>query len=220
MGPQPGTIGRPVGVTTLATALVLAVTPTSGAHSKYGVRWGDTLTGIAASVGTSIHELVHLNQLMPGRPLLAGTTLRLPVGTAAPPQHRHTAHGRAVPAGIDYWAGRYGVDPRLARALAWMESGYQANVTSWAGAWGVMQVTPDAWHFVEEVLLGRPVARTPEGNLRVGVAYLHHLLHSFGGDERLALGAYYQGARSVRLYGLFPETRMYVADVLALRARV
>ena len=88
-----------------------------------------------------------------------------------------------------------------------MESGYQPHVTSWAGAWGVMQVTPGAWLFVEDVLLGRPVARTAKGNIQVGVAYLQHLLHVFGGDERLALGAYYQGTRSVRLHGLFSETR-------------
>jgi hypothetical protein len=56
--------------------------------------------------------------------------------------------------------------------------------------------------------------------LRVGIALLHHLLHQFGGNERLALGAYYQGAEAVRRYGLLPETRAYVADVLALRGRV
>jgi hypothetical protein len=35
---------------------------------------------------------------------------------------------------IDYWAKHYGVDPTLMRALAWMESGYQPNLTSAVGA--------------------------------------------------------------------------------------
>ena len=209
-------IRRPVSLATLASALALAAPQPSAAHPRYTVRGGDTLTGIAASFGTSVHELTHLNTLMPGRPLLAGATRRLPAGPAL----AHPAHARPVEASIDYWAARYGVDPHLARAVAWMESGYQTDVISWARAWGVMQVTPDAWHFIEDVLVGGPIPRTPEGNVRVGVAYLHHLLHVFGGDERLAVGAYYQGARSVRAHGLFAETRAYVADVLALKARV
>jgi soluble lytic murein transglycosylase-like protein len=64
------------------------------------------------------------------------------------------------------------------------------------------------------------VPRTAEGNVRVGVAYLAHLLRQVGGDEYLALGAYYQGLAGVRAHGLLPETRRYVADVLALKSRV
>jgi soluble lytic murein transglycosylase-like protein len=219
MSGRAGRIGRSGSVATVATAVALAFAPTSGAHATYSVRWGDTLTGIAASFGTSVHALVHANGRLTHHPLRAGTRLRVP-GAAVAARRGHPAHGRPVEAAIDYWAARYGVDRRLARALAWMESGYQVDVTSWAGAWGVMQVTPDAWHFVEDVLVGRPVGRTADGNVRVGVTYLHHLLHIFGGDERLALGAYYQGARSVQMHGLLPETRAYVADVLALKARV
>ena len=120
---------------------------------------------------------------------------------------------------LNFWARWYGVDPRLARALAWMESGYQPNLTSHAGAWGVMQVTPATWRFVETVLLGTAVPRTPYGNIRVGVAYLHHLLHAFG-SERLALAAYHQGPYALRRRGMFRETRRFVAAVLALKRRV
>lgn len=83
-----------------------------------------------------------------------------------------------------------------------------------------MQVTPVAWSFVETALFGFPVARTAEGNVRVGIAYLHHLLHRFGRDERLAVAAYYQGGRSVRVRGVLRETDVYVADVLALKGRM
>jgi hypothetical protein len=60
-----------------------------------------------------------------------------------------------------------------------------------------------------------------DGNVRVGVAYLHHLLHQFAFDARLAVGAYYQGRpASVRRRGLARPTRRFVANVLALRGRV
>jgi soluble lytic murein transglycosylase-like protein len=64
------------------------------------------------------------------------------------------------------------------------------------------------------------VPRTPEGNVTVGVLFLRHLLRQFGGDERLALAAYFQGARAVRERGLFPETRAYVEAIRALKGRV
>ena len=91
---------------------------------------------------------------------------------------------------------------------------------STAGAVGVMQVTPATWHFVESVLLRRDVPHTADGNVRVGAAFLHHLLHVFRGSERLALAAYFQGPKSVRERGLLPVTRRYVANVLALKSRL
>jgi soluble lytic murein transglycosylase-like protein len=83
-----------------------------------------------------------------------------------------------------------------------------------------MQVTPATWDYVETVLLGTAIPRTADGNVRVGIAYLSHLLREFRGDERLALGAYYQGPASVRRRGLLRESRAFVADVLALKARM
>ena len=117
------------------------------------------------------------------------------------------------------WARRYGVNPRLARAVAWMESGFQWNVRSSAGAWGVMQVMPATWRFVEDVLLGRDVRRTARGNVRVGIVYLRYLVREFDGSRRLALAAYYQGPASIRRHGLYPETRVYVRTVFRLRQR-
>jgi peptidoglycan hydrolase-like protein with peptidoglycan-binding domain len=120
---------------------------------------------------------------------------------------------------IDHWAGHYGVDPVLMRALGWMESGYQPNLESSAGAWGVMQILPSTWSYVERFLVGRSVRRTVSGNIRVGTAFMRQLLHEFGGNARLALAAWYQGPASVRRLGPFQVTRLFVADVLALRQR-
>jgi soluble lytic murein transglycosylase-like protein len=121
---------------------------------------------------------------------------------------------------LNRWAAHYGVSPELARALAWQESGFQNHVRSHVGAVGVMQVIPATWFFTERFVIGAPVPRTADGNIRVGVAFLGHLLREFRGDVRLALGAYYRGPAAVRRYGLGPETRHFVANVLALRGRV
>jgi soluble lytic murein transglycosylase-like protein len=126
-------------------------------------------------------------------------------------------HVRAL---IDRWAAHYRVDAPLMRALAWMESGYQPNLESPAGAWGVMQILPSTWSYVEVILLGRSVRRTVSGNIRVGTAYMRQLLREFDGNVRLALAAWYQGPASVRRLGPFQVTRLFVADVLALRQRL
>jgi hypothetical protein len=120
---------------------------------------------------------------------------------------------------IDHWASFYGVDRSLVRALAWMESGFQTNLTSSAGAWGVMQILPPTWSYVEDVLLGRKVPRTTSGNIRVGILFMRQLLREFRGDARTALAAWYQGPRSVRKRGPLRETKLFVDNVLALRQR-
>jgi N-acetylmuramoyl-L-alanine amidase len=187
---------------------------------RYTVRWGDTLSGIAARYGTTLTHLAEMNGIRPYGVLLAGASLSVPSHPGAAPSFAPTGGGSfdAV-SSINAWSAHYGVDPRLARAVAWMESGYHTGVVSSVGAWGVMQIMPGTWRDVER-LIGHPVARTPDGNVRIGVAYLHHLLNVFGGDERLAVAAYYQGAAGVKRFGLIPATQLYVADVLALRSRM
>ncbi len=130
---------------------------------------------------------------------------------------RTTTSAPRVRALLDSWAVHYGVDRRLVRAVAWMESGYQTDLTSSVGAWGVMQILPGTWRYVETSLIGRKVPRTASGNIRVGVAYLRQLLREFSDNERQALAAWYQGPTSVRKRGAIRETKIFVANVLALR---
>jgi LysM repeat protein len=184
------------------------------------VHWGDTLSGIAARYGTTLARLAHMNGLNPYGILLAGASLRVPGHTYAPSRSALPAPaGFDAQRSIDRWSAHYGVDRHLARAIAWMESGYHTGAVSSTGAWGVMQVMPATWNFTE-LLIGHPVPRTASGNVRIGVAYLHHLLNVFGGNERLAVAAYYQGPGAVRRFGVLPVSRLYVADVLALRSRM
>jgi hypothetical protein len=120
---------------------------------------------------------------------------------------------------VERWAARAGVPERLALAVAWIESGYQSDIRSRTGDWGPMQVSPPAWDFVESVVLRRPVPHTTNGNVRVGVLYLRHLLREFRGDSRLAVAAYHQGVASVRRVGVLPETEKYVDAVEAVSLR-
>jgi Transglycosylase SLT domain/Putative peptidoglycan binding domain len=136
-----------------------------------------------------------------------------------PPARRVRGHRRSVRASLEFWARHYRLRPALVKALAWHESGWQRHVRSSAGAWGVMQVMPGTWSYVEMFLIGHRVRRTMDGNVHVGVAYLDQLMREFRSRERLAVGAYYQGAHSVRTHGFYPETRAFVASVTVLQRR-
>jgi peptidoglycan hydrolase-like protein with peptidoglycan-binding domain len=200
-----------------ATPRPLPAPPAAPPVARYVARAGDSLTLIAQRHGTTVAALAEANDLDPGKVLQIGTPLKVAAVASAPARVARAD----VAALIDRWAGTYGVDRYLARALAWYESGFQPHVVSPAGALGVMQVTPPTWDFVETVLLrGERVPRTADGNVRVGVVFLKHLLGEFDGDERLALAAYYQGPQAVRERGLFIGTRTYVEGILALRGKV
>jgi LysM repeat protein len=201
---------------------VRAAVRTESSSRRYVVKAGDSLTAIAHRVGISMRRLARLNHLDPSRPLLVGTRLRLPEARAvrAAPTAVSASNAADVRASLDKWAAHYGVDPSLARALAWMESGYQNSVVSPVGAQGVMQLLPSTWTYVEKVLIHQRVRHDADGNVRVGLAYLRHLLGAFGGNERLALSGWYQGEHSVKQRGPYKVSKAFVADVLALRRRM
>jgi soluble lytic murein transglycosylase-like protein len=177
---------------------------------RYVVRRGDTLGQIAADRGIGVDEIVRINHLDPEALLLEEQRLLLPGAATTRDEIR---------ASIRRWADHYRIPSALALAIAWQESGHQADVVSRAGAVGVMQVMPETWTYVESVLIGRPVAHTADGNARIGLAYLRHLLNIFGNTQR-ALASYLQGDNSVRTQGIFRSTRRYIANILAIAARI
>ena len=83
-----------------------------------------------------------------------------------------------------------------------------------------MQLLPETWEFVDSVLLGFRTPRTYEGNVRAGVRYLRWQLDYFGGNVRLALAGWYQGARAVGEVGLYEDTKLFVRVVLSLYGTV
>ncbi len=189
----------------------------TAAPVSYVVRPGDTLSAIAARHRTTVRALARVNDLRSVNLVVEGAKLRLPGEVGSGPAEELSRS--TVRAHIDRWAGHYGIPVNLARALAWQESGFQTNVTSSVGAWGPMQVIPSTWTFVETNLLGRPVPKTGEGGVEVGMTLLNHLLKRFNGDQRLALAAWYQGEKAVRERGFYDETKVFVANVLALTGR-
>ena len=203
-----------VGKATRAALLGTKPKRRAGKVTRHVVRPGESLTAIADRHDTTVRALASRNRLDPQSVLLIGTKLVVPKRSLA------SATEGSVKASLDRWAAHYGVDRALARALAWQESGFQQTVRSSVGAVGVMQVTPATWSFVELFVIGRNVPQTMDGNVRVGVAYLAHLLKEFKGDARLAVAGYYQGPAGVRRDGLYAETKRFVANVLALRGRV
>jgi Transglycosylase SLT domain/Putative peptidoglycan binding domain/LysM domain len=193
--------------------------PRGGGHTKVVVRRGENLSLIAHRHGTTVAKLARLNRLDPRKFLLEGAVLRVPRGGGGGMVNVAYTSPSDVRALLDKWARTYGVDPALVKALAWMESGFQTNLTSSVGAWGVMQIIPATWDYVEDVLAGEKIPRTADGNIRVGVLYLRQLLRSFNGNERRALAGWYQGERAVREHGIYKESKWFAKVVLSLRKR-
>ena len=183
------------------------------------VRSGEGFFAIAAGWNVSPWELAGVNGLALTSVLLPGQRLRLPAGARAA-AGQLPARSDTVRAALDHWSAAYGVDPKLARALAWMESGFQREVVSNVGALGVMQLLPETWDWVDVLLIGRATPRTYEGNVQAGVRYLRWQLDQFGGDVDLALAGYYQGARAVREVGLYDDTKQYVSIIMKLYGSV
>jgi len=198
----------------------------------YKVRPGDTLSGLALRSRVPVAQMAFMNGLDPRRPLLAGTIIKLPTGApivATTPAPRRTVVPAAPPVAtpgrlsageIGSIAAQHGAPGSLATAIAWQESGFSNSALSSANARGIMQVMPGTWQWVQQNLSRiRLDPRSPADNVRAGSLYLAQLLRETNGDPAMAAAAYYQGLSSVRRIGMLPETRRYVANVMALRAR-
>jgi LysM repeat protein len=205
---------------------------TRSAGGGHAVVPGETLTGIAAANGVTPAALAAANGLAPNAFVIAGTHLKIPAaggvagtGSAAPAANVPStgaatgSPGRLTAAQIGSIAAANGAPASLASAIAWQESGFNNAMVSVANARGIMQVIPSTWTYVQNELgAGRLDPASPADNVRAGSVLLAHLLRQTG-DPATAAAAYYQGLGSVRRIGMLPETRRYVANVLALRSR-
>lgn len=198
----------------------------SGAGGAYRIRPGDTLGAIAARAGTTPAAIAALNGIANPNLIVAGRTLRLP-GPGTPPAPPPapvrlvvSSSGGDVAGLISASAARHGVDPALARAVAWQESGFSQSAVSSAGAVGVMQLLPSTARWFGPAVLGRRIdPHDLRDNIDGGVAYLAWLQRQ-AGDTSGALAAYYQGLSALRRHGPYPGTREYVSSVMAHVGRV
>ncbi len=132
--------------------------------------------------------------------------------------HHETAsrsHVRRVVAGN---ARHFDVNPDLALAIAWQESGWQQRRVSSAGALGAMQVLPGTAAWMSDLVGYRLNPRDLRHNATAGVRLIRWLRDNAG--LRRSIAGYYQGLGGVRKHGMYPSTRRYVADVLALRRSI
>jgi len=114
---------------------------------------------------------------------------------------------------IRFTAQKYGVDEKLAMAVAKVESNLAPDVVSSAGAVGVMQLMPETAQG-----LGIRNSKDPRENIDGGLRYLKQLIGTFDGDVTKAVAAYNAGPQAVKKYnGIppYPETQDYVAKVMA-----
>ena len=238
-----------IGLVLTAAATAVHTAPAHADHERlpsdrtlvpYVVERGDTASGLAVRLGAWTAEIVSHNHLGRSGALRIGQRIEVPVvgrggakdedrdtdkdrdrdGTTRTRMWQHPDRDREKVRRVIAGAARsHGVDPQLALAVAWQESGWQMGVVSSADAIGAMQVLPSTGRWMEHYA-GRDLdLRRTGDNARAGVLLLRVLSRH---TERRAhkIGAYYQGLGAVRRYGLFDETRTYVDNVEAIKQRL
>ena len=112
-------------------------------------------------------------------------------------------------------ARQYRVPEKLIHAVITIESAYDPEAVSRAGAVGLMQLMPATAR-----RYGVSDRRDPTANIIGGTRYLRDLILQFDRDLELALAGYNAGENAVKKYGNqvppFSETQSYVRKVLEL----
>ena len=171
----------------------------------YTVRAGDGLFKIARAYGVDPTTLARANGIGVNTLIHVGAVLQIP---------GRLARANAL---LTHTATEVGVDPKVVRAVAWMESGWQQGVVSPTGAVGMMQIEPYTGEWIGKYLAGRPLdLHVAADNVLAGCLLLKHLLEIHHGDVNAALAAYYQGDSSIAKHGLYDDTKQYQSVVGAL----
>ncbi len=153
-----------------------------------------------------------------------------PLNVAAPSGPQTDEPPAAAPEEIDAIiqeaSAKYGVDPGLVRAVIRVESSFDPNAESHAGAKGLMQLMDATARS-----LGVTDSFDPVQNVNGGTRFLSYLLTKYNGNEGVALAAYNAGPGRVDRLGirtdadlsmamsrLPKETQAYVGKVLGSRA--
>jgi LysM repeat protein len=204
----------------------------------YTVRQGDTVSAIAKRYDVAQSTLLSANHLGRAGRIYAGEKLRVPVpvndtfnGRTYPAkvvaaanrnrailEHRRQPGKATIRRLIISTARRHGVDPHLALAVAWQESGWKQRVVSPANAIGTMQVLPSTGRYSAGLVGRRLDLLDARDNITAGVVLLERLTTW----ARLpnAVAGYYQGLGSVRRNGMYADTKQYVTNVLLIKRRL
>lgn len=110
---------------------------------------------------------------------------------------------------------KYDLEPSFIKAVMHIESAFDANAISHAGAMGLMQLMPAtaaSYELIQNQF-------EPRSNIEVGVRHIKDLMDRYNGDKTLSLAAYNAGAGAVSKYNGVPpyeETQNYVVKVMKL----
>ena len=238
-------VGQQLTLPGTAAVAVANAAPAATATSivaTHRVTSGENVTGIAKKYGVTVAALITANKLdarafirigqqlsIPGAPVqlvgntFAGRTYPEAV-VASANANKATLLSIGVPtkaqmkAKVIATAKAMGVDPALAQAVAFQESGFNQTSVSPANAIGVMQVVPSTGDWASDIVGRHLNLLDPDDNVTAGVAVLGRLV-SNSADLPTAIAGYYQGATSVRKNGMFADTRVYVANIQTHMAR-
>lgn len=231
---------------TVATVPTVKTVSAPTSVSRYTVAAGDTLSSIASRFGTTVAAVAAANGLDSRGLIRIGQGLDVPGATVATakPLVGDTFAGRTYPAVVvgaanvnkaallatgvpspaqmrtlvASTARTLGVDPALALAVAYQESGFDQTSVSPANAIGTMQVIPSSGEWASQ-MAGRSLnLLDPQDNVTAGVLILRSLVRT-APDLPSAIAGYYQGLASVQKSGMFADTRRYVANVQTLMTR-
>jgi len=215
----------------------------------YVVKRGDTVSKIAKRYKCSQANLLAANKLRSSDRIYAGKPLQVPVklrpkAKALAKNKNNTFAGRTYADHIVARANRnrailknrklptrsqirglivstskrYGVDPELALAVSWQESGWKQRVVSPANAVGAMQVIPSTGKFASSIVGRELDLLRPQDNVTAGVVLLDRLTGAARLD--IAVAGYYQGLGGVKKNGMYPDTKLYVKNVLRIKAQL
>jgi LysM repeat protein len=202
----------------------------SGIAAKHGVKLSDIL---------SANRLTMSSIIYPGNKLVIPGAAIQPAGTVTPlvpssflgftypaavvssaNQNKALLNASPVPSReqmrsiVADTARRMGVDPSLALAFAYQESGFDQRAVSPANAIGAMQVIPASGDWASD-LVGRKLnLLDPYDNATAGVAIIRQLVRT-SKDLDNAIAGYYQGQYSVSKYGMYDDTKAYVKSIKA-----
>ncbi len=139
-------------------------------------------------------------------------------GRALTISERMTQRCRLHRAPLERAATRRGLDPYLLLALAWVESGFNPNVESPAGAVGIMQMLPSTAR-----ALGCTDNIDAACQADAAANYLIRLMNRYQGDLLYALCAYNSGPAGTsraRMRGELPGNVGFATRVLEARSRL
>lgn len=215
-----------------------APAPTGGEHV---VAAGDTLSELAVRYGTTAGAIAAASEIDLDAPIQVGQRLRLPVTAVemadsflgrtyardvveAARANKGVLLARGalpkdeVKSIIERAAREQGVDPRVALAIGYQESGYTSTAVSPANAIGAMQVIPTSGAWASDLVDRELDLLDVYDNATAGAAILRSHLDRY--ELPVAVASYYQGAGSVQRNGMYPDTEDYVASVLAIMERL